>query len=333
MAFKAKVVLDSVGPNRRRLISVEATYPRFIHAEIMTHRDRARNAASSRAIPWKRKGKQAVPISEMPKGAVPIGRGIHSEITLDHRDIYEYYVPNCMYAMVLNDPVIPIYLGLEQRGMQAGEELEAEKRVEAERVIREMLRHNLSHCDMLAELGLHKSIVNRYVEPWMWITVLMTSTAWQNFFRLRVHPAAERHFQKIAGMIRDAIRDSIPTQLRVGEWHLPYVDAAEISELAAEDRAIQKVSTGRCARVSYLTHDGKRDVREDIRLANQLIDPRTANLDDDVIHASPLEHVCQAMQDPDHRSGPFLGWHQFRKEFLRENVDDGFYDGPVREAL
>jgi len=58
MAFAAEVVLDSINPDRQRLCSVLATYPRFIHAEIMTHRDRARNAASSRAIPWKAKRKR-----------------------------------------------------------------------------------------------------------------------------------------------------------------------------------------------------------------------------------------------------------------------------------
>ena len=49
----AKVVLDSTC-NGKRLITIECKYWRAIHSEIMTHRDRARNAMSSRAIPFLR---------------------------------------------------------------------------------------------------------------------------------------------------------------------------------------------------------------------------------------------------------------------------------------
>ena len=49
--YKARIVLDSIGPNDVRLTTFEITYPRFVHAEFMTHRMFSRNSASSRAIP------------------------------------------------------------------------------------------------------------------------------------------------------------------------------------------------------------------------------------------------------------------------------------------
>lgn len=49
--IEAKIILDSISPCGCRLITVAATYPRFIHAEVMTHRVFSRNAASSRAVP------------------------------------------------------------------------------------------------------------------------------------------------------------------------------------------------------------------------------------------------------------------------------------------
>lgn len=49
--ISVEVVADSVGPTGRRITTMIWTYPRFIHAEVMTHRVFARNAASSRAIP------------------------------------------------------------------------------------------------------------------------------------------------------------------------------------------------------------------------------------------------------------------------------------------
>lgn len=49
--IETKIVADSVNPQGKRITTFLLTYPRFIHAEIMTHRMLSRNAASSRAIP------------------------------------------------------------------------------------------------------------------------------------------------------------------------------------------------------------------------------------------------------------------------------------------
>src|ERR1700742_2095163 len=51
MAITAKIICDSVSEAGVRLTTFELMYPRFIHAELMTHRAFSRNAASSRAIP------------------------------------------------------------------------------------------------------------------------------------------------------------------------------------------------------------------------------------------------------------------------------------------
>lgn len=309
--FKANVVAHSIGHHNIPIISVEATYPRIIHAEIMTHRDRARNAASSRAIPWKRfkKGFQSEVIQdEFNRGILPLKAYLDS------------LVPNCMYRMVMENPFIPISFDMEQKGMQSGNPIEFQ-----DAGIHRWLKARseaVYHADKLADMGVHKSIVNRIVEPWMWITVLMTATEWKNFFRLRCHPAAEKHFQKIAGMIRQAIAESKPRHLEVGEWHLPYITDSDYKDvpILPNREALKYISAGRAARVSYLTHDGKRDPAEDIRLCEQLINPPSAGLDDDVIHASPLEHQAQCLET-DLRSGPFRGWKQFRKEFKNENVE------------
>ena len=51
--IKAEIVADSVNPEGVRITTMELTYPRFVHSEVMTHRMFSRNAASSRAIPAK----------------------------------------------------------------------------------------------------------------------------------------------------------------------------------------------------------------------------------------------------------------------------------------
>jgi hypothetical protein len=345
--FDAKVVLASIGPCGIPIYTIQATYPRFIHGEVLTHRDKARNSASSRAIPWKRKGKHQVTITELPPGAQIIGKGQFNEISLDENETYEYYVANCMYSYIMSNPVIPIHWGKEQTGMQSNDdELTGDALVQAKRIWLEARDNAVRSADQLAALGLHKSLCNRLTEPWMWMTCLLTGTEWRNFFRLRCHPAAERHFQKIAGMIRDEISKCKPRVLRAGQWHLPYFDKMTDNELMGEEImklniqiqepgfltesenqsgksymefAIEKakmISAGRSARLSYLTHEGIRDFKEDINLCKKLIER-----DDDVLHVSPLEHINQATDDPKLRSGPMRGWKQFRKEFKNENIE------------
>jgi hypothetical protein len=52
--IEATIVADSIGADAPRLTTFQLVYPRFIHAEVMTHRVFSRNASSSRAIPTKR---------------------------------------------------------------------------------------------------------------------------------------------------------------------------------------------------------------------------------------------------------------------------------------
>lgn len=320
----ARVVLDSVGPHGVRVVTVEARYWRMIHSEIMTHRSTARNAASSRAIPFYREVRCPV-CSETPAQDVCERCGDDGMVIAD----------NCMYEMIDGDPFMPEFLGVEQKGMQSGASLSFADYTTALDLIDDLRRKALDTGKRLHDLGLHKSIINRYVEPWMYSTTLITATEWANFFRLRIHPKAERHFDKVARLIREAIRRSEPQQLRTGEWHTPYIRPGEASEIGAKvdqamplpngewrrGNAVNMVSAGRCARLSYLTHDGKRDFGADIELCKRLIDPKHDDgTDDETIHASPLEHVLRCEADPAHRSGPMLGWHQFRKDFPRENV-------------
>lgn len=63
--IKAKIIEDSIS-NGVRITTVEMEYPRFIHAELMTHRVFSRNSASSRAIPAKKVREQVWNNPELP---------------------------------------------------------------------------------------------------------------------------------------------------------------------------------------------------------------------------------------------------------------------------
>lgn len=201
---------------------------------------------------------------------------------------------------VLDDPVTPVWWGKKQSGMQAREELTEYAMAGAYVNWMKARDEAVMRARRLSEIGLHKQIVNRILEPWAWITVLVSATEWHNFFRLRCHPDAQPELQRIAYMMRDLYEASSPVEIADGEWHLPLYTGVEAGDLAYP--LAVKVSTGRCARISYLTHNGVRDLQEDMRLHDDLMAD---------CHWSPFEHPAQAA--PGERSGNFVGWRQYRQ--------------------
>lgn len=210
---------------------------------------------------------------------------------------------------VLADPFVPEAFAKNVKGMQGGEELANDEQAAARGLWTGAMIDATVNARALAKLGVHKHWANRLLEPWSWITTVITATEWENFFALRCHPAAAPEFQKIAGMIRLAMAESQPEKLAVGGWHLPFVQE---SEMYLPDAHLVKLSVARCARVSYLTHDGKRDVETDLALYEKLLTNG---------HLSPFEHAACALFE---HNGEPLGnfrwpWMQHRKLIPNES--------------
>ena len=308
MTISVKVIADSINAEGNRITTLQLRYPRFIHAEFMTHRKFSRNASSSRAIPVKR-----------------------------------------IIADIQEDPAIPMHWGKNIPGMQAHEQLD-EKVIVSDPAYRAMTKEEawLSARDeviMFAHAfelsGYHKQIVNRLLEPWSHINVLVTATEFKNFFHLRSHEDAQPEIRILSDMMRLEMEKSQPVLLDPGEWHMPYirpqdwetarefVKAGRITrdEPMPEEitRLLLKVSVARCARVSYLLHSGRETtVEEDLNLCTKLLGSAP-------LHASPAEH--QATPDgviaKTHGviawanaalHGNFTGWNQYRKTLPFENV-------------
>lgn len=264
MSFSAKVIKDSVNTFGNRITTMELRYPRIIHAELMTHRVFSRNAASSRAIPIQK-----------------------------------------MISRVWNEPFRPVWWGANQSGMQAKAELTGLRLSLAKMVWHLASRVECFFAWILFKIGLHKQIANRRLECDGWITTLVTATEWSNFFALRTDPDAQPEFQHIAKMAKQAYDASKPRLLMPDQWHLPLVD--DYDTLVKEGYSVDdiiKICVGRCARVSYLTHDGKRDPMADVVLFDRLFASG---------HMSPLEHAAHPALFKDLRSGNFVGFVQYRK--------------------
>ena len=154
----------------------------------------------------------------------------------------------------------------------------------------------------------HKQIANRILEPFQFIHVVVTATEWDNFFVLRDHPDAQPEIRELAIAIKEAMSNSTPVSKGnniedLYDWHLPYVKEGEFH--AGEEELARKCSAARCARVSYLNHDGSNpSIEKDLELYSRLIESEP-------MHASPVEH--QAVPSGSYGfTKNFKGWIPFR---------------------
>lgn len=294
--ISCKVIADSVWGKCPRITTVQLRYPRFIHAELMTHRVFSRNASSSRAVPVRKLIEEA-----------------------------------------MTDPAVPIFWHRNQSGMQGRESWNAPvvvpngyKAEPDEYLSREdaWLRARdaaVEWANDFARAEYHKQIVNRLLEPFTHISVVVTATEWANFFNLRFHEDAEPHIDLLAQRMWEAMENSVPTERAV---HAPYVEGTHILDRNPSDFETQMAlrrSAARCARVSYLNHDGKPTTyEEDLGLFYRL-------MNGEVAHASPVEH--QAFADPNFYTpnavrrpvnwGNFVGWIQWRHTIPGESISGG----------
>ena len=210
-------------------------------------------------------------------------------------------------ARVREDPALPIVWPREKPGMQGGDALPVQEQHQARSAWLAASEAALAHALELQAIGVHKSVTNRLLEPFMWHTVIVSSTEWQNFFRQRCSALAQPEIREAAEEMRYALEESTPRELTIGQWHLPYIDDQDIRDCHDSGEDPRFVSAARCARVSYRTHDGNRDVQEDVMLYNRLVEASPP-------HASPLEHVATPSELGIMSGANFSGWTQLRTQ-------------------
>jgi thymidylate synthase ThyX len=206
---------------------------------------------------------------------------------------------------VERDPVIPLEWGRNKPGMSASAVLVGDDANAAQAAWLQARDGAVAGARALLALNVHKQELNRLLEPFLWHTVVVTATEWQNFFELRCAPNAQPEIREAALRMRAAVASSFPQSVADGEWHTPLMHPDEAS-LPLELR--KQVSAARCARVSYLTHDGRREISKDLELYDRLRADR---------HLSPFEHVATPASDA-HFHANFRGWVQMRAEIERE---------------
>lgn len=284
MSFHAQVIADSYNDEHAsRLTTLEITFPRFILAELNTHRAFSRNSSSSRAIPtWKIldevRDNPFIPDTfgsyqpGMSSGKPLEGEAAHNAKRhwLEARDQAMYHAACIVYGS------------------------DADK-------LWSDFKHNKQSLPKKVDNGAHKELVNRLLEPFMWQTAIVSSTKWDNFFHLRIADNAQPQIKKIAEMIKQELDDFQPKQLDPRQWHVPFVYPEEKADFSHEDTLL--ISAGRCARVSYLNHHLDRAPEKDIELAHRLLKDG---------HMSPFEHQARLINPLEDQVGNFPGWIQQR---------------------
>jgi hypothetical protein len=213
---------------------------------------------------------------------------------------------------VINDPYIPETFGARVKGMGYGIDLDPENAEKANRVWRAAAQSAVRHAHALNEANIDKSRVNRLLEPFMWHTVIVTATDWDNFWYLRqpmngpvpnAEHGAQPEMQIIARMMREAYMESEPKLLLQDEWHLPLVDPNEWGfavnnedERKAMVPQVKRVSTRRVARVSFDKHTDTEPWSSSVIKAGDLLTN---------FHLSPTEHVARQFSRDE--------WHAIRE--------------------
>lgn len=177
--ISAEIVADSVNEHGNRITTFLLTFPRFILAELNTHRMFSRNSASSRAIPFEKMIKM---VEEDP--FIPIAW------QKDHKGMQgnEYFTDESQI-----NSKISCWLNARDHALRSAKYLNSDlvvHKIGDEEFTSFNQFDEDDIADLMAEKRLEntkvtKQLCNRLLEPFMWHTVLLTGTNFRNFFELR----------------------------------------------------------------------------------------------------------------------------------------------------
>lgn len=297
----ARIIADSISPEGQRMTTMEIEYPRFILAELNTHRMLSKNSASSRAIPVKAMHQH---IRENTAGPVSWGvnqPGMKAKEVLDAEDTVE--------ALMIWEQARDS--ALDFAGQLA--DLNLHKQITNRITEPWMIMKTVISGTEWANFWWLRAHADAQPEIHELATKMMT--AYTKSTPQLLNPG-EWHLPYVKS-----------TRLSSGE--LIYLDS---EDLPITLKQAQFISASCCAQVSYRKSDDTLDKAE--RVFKMLIESEPA-------HASPVEHQATPMDIPticrfepetwedgithvsansDLWSGNLRGWIQFRKLIKNEAV-------------
>lgn len=279
----AEIIADSLNPQGVRLTSWVLNFPRFILAEVNTHRMLSKNAASSRAIPAEKMIQQIID-----NPALPIWWGKNQSGMQANQEI--------------DDTERAKVLWLEARDSA----IEFVKRLQSIGLHKQIINR-------IAEPWFNIRIILSGTEYTNFFNLRAHPDAQPEFqnlaYKMKSLYENNKPVQLKAGEWHIPFGDKLDDKQICS---LINTDNLTLSKfLEAKDEIKRKIAIARCARVSYLNYEGKDDYAADVNLCDRLFGsvPR---------HLSPTEHVAQALNSTEF-IGNFKGFKQYRKFFADES--------------
>ena len=297
--IKAEVVTYSQTPQGDKLLTVLVTFPRYILAELNTHRMLSKNSASSRAIPFKKMVESVQNNSFIPIAWQKEHKGMQGSEYLSEEESNE-----CR----LN------WLGARDKAIRAAIDLTSigcTKQL-ANRLLEPFMMHTVLitgtveggwdnffdlRCPQYTQTSLDndeflvfkskKEVIKFYNKK----EDDFTADYW---FKIN-KGMADIHMMQLAECIYDAMNEATPKQLKAGEWHVPFEDKINLQQLelltsSQKQEVIIKVSSAMAARTSYTIVGDEKEftLRQQLDLHDRMASAVP-------FHASPFEHCAKVM--------------------------------------
>ena len=281
----AKIIEDSISLiQNKRITTLQLMYPRFIHAELMTHRVFSRNASSSRAIPVIKMIKQV-----WSNPAMPVFWGKNQS------------------GMQANDQLTGIKLKIAQGLWKTAAKIAC---VFAYGMVKVNLHKQIAN--RILEPWQHIHVVLTATEFDNWFELRAHPAAQPEIQELAVSMVNAMEASDPKQLKFGEWHLPYITKEERGD-----IDFVGILTL-------RKVSAARCCRVSYLKHDGTNStLQEDLDLCDRLIGSRPLHASPFEHQGTPDTLIPGARGKPAHWHSPQLhgnlvGWIQHRKLIEKE---------------
>lgn len=310
MNIEAKIVADSLAPNGERLTTLLLTFPRIVHAELLTHRLFSRNAASSRAVPVKKMIESVRNNMFVPLAFQKSHIGMQGSEYFEHTELVQ---------------ARQLWIESAELALQQAEKME--KVGITKQLINRVLEPYQYYQVLLSstefenffnlrcpQYSFNNKIFKSKKDVLVEIAGVLGESDFNNLDDYHQWAAinkgqSEIHMMALAEAMYDALQESTPKILKEYEWHIPFYDKIDQSKLFQGQMMVQsnrhqkaayldaciKISVGMCARTSYTTVGDEKDFdyKKQIDLHDRLIASG---------HASPTEHVARVMSDDEYKS-------------------------------
>jgi len=323
--INAKIVADSLSIHGDRLTTLLITFPRFILAEVNTHRMLSKNTSSSRAIPFE---KMIQSVEKDP--FIPIAW------QKDHKGMQgtAYYDEN--------ESNICKEKWLKTRDLTIGQAKFLHDIGITKQICNRLLEPYMWTTMLITGSGegwknffklrcpqyyITDNQKEPYAKSWKELllyhsddkyTQIIKNNQENTLFKLKHNNGkAEIHMMTLAESIYDSMVNSTPKQLKPGEWHIPFyeqmnetklfiladqINKKEQTDLCSDpilnkEFTAIKVSIAMAARTSYTLIGDEKEL--DYEKLNSLYEKL---LNQYPPHSSPFEHCCQCLTEEEYNS-------------------------------